>query len=219
MAAGACKERKGICTYDGVVRRGFLASALVILGNRFTARTFRQREQFRDDYGCLAASLLRRVEFESVLDVGCANGFLLGPFQEAGKRVGGIELSNAVLKVLPPTLVPLVAVGDFALAQGRWDLVCCVEMAEHIQPRRSEELVDTLVRLAIRNIYFTAAEPGQSGRGHVNCRAHGEWLHWFAARGWRLDEERTTGVRTDLAALTKASWLQKNSLVLHRSDG
>ena len=147
--------------------------------------------------------------------MGCANGFLLAPFQAAGKSVAGIEASPAVHEVLPPSLGPYVEVGDFSRVRGRWHLVSCVEVAEHVEPERSVEFVETLTASAERWIFFTAAPPGQSGRGHINCRPHDEWIELFARRGWKVDAARTAELRRELEALESAVWLRGNSLLLH----
>lgn len=193
-----------------------LLRRLLIWHKRFDEGHFRSRERYRSDYRTLAASLLERLEFDSVLDIGCANGFLLEAFQEAGKRIAGVELSKAAVAVLPEPVRPHVTIGDFSVAAGSYDLVTCVEVAEHIEPRRSLDLVDTVVAAATRRIYFTAAPPGQGGRGHVNCREHAEWLGWLATRGWVLDGDLTDALRADLAGLREAVWLRGNSLVLRR---
>lgn len=168
----------------------------------------------RADYLRLADSLLTHLPFDSVVDVGCANGFLLEVFACAGKRIEGVELSAAVLDLLATEVRPFVRIGDFATLEGRWDLTCCVEVAEHIPPRRSLELVETLTEAAVRWIFFTAAPPGQGGRGHINCRPHAEWLAEFSGRGWVADEARTDAVRRDLERLERATWLRANGFVL-----
>ncbi len=168
----------------------------------------------RPDYLLLARSLLRQLDFDSAADVGCANGFLLEEFLDSGKQIAGIELSPEVHEVLRHDVRPFVAIGDFAQMTGRYDLVCCVEVAEHISPSRSEDLVDTLAPLASRWIYFTAAPPGQGGHGHINCRPHEEWLAMFAERGWVEVPELTARLRDDLGALERATWLRGNSFIL-----
>ena len=183
----------------------------------FEEKHFRSREKYRPDYRLLASSLLARLDFDSVFDVGCANGFLLESFHAAGKRIGGIELSPAAVAVLPEAIRPSVAIGDFGATSGSWQLVCCVEVAEHIVPGRSGELVAVLASAAERWIYFTAAPPGQGGRGHLNCRPPEEWLELFAEHGWTLDQPLTAGLRADLEALSEAHWLRGNSLVLRRA--
>lgn len=183
----------------------------------FAAEHFGKREKFRDDYRRVAEALLELVPFVSVLDVGCANGFLLDEFLDAGKKARGIELSPGVVEVLTPRLREAIAIGDFAQAEGRWDLVCCVEVAEHIAPERSRELVTKLASLAGSWIYFTAAATGQTGRGHINCRSHLEWLDWFALEGWAPDR-RSHALRERLQTLESARWLVGNSTLLSRRD-
>jgi SAM-dependent methyltransferase len=182
----------------------------------YRLKHFRRRERFRDDYRLLARALLEQIQFDSVFDVGCANGFLLEAFLEAGREIGGIEAATAARKVLPDALRSHVSFGDFSESRGKWDLVCCVEVAEHIPPPRSEELVRTLVRLARETIYFTAAPPGQFGHGHINCRPHADWLQWFADAGWELDRGVTEALRAALEELRQARWLQPNSFALRR---
>ena len=179
----------------------------------FSAPAFEKREVFRSDYGIVAAALLELLPFETVLDVGCANGFLLESFLKAGRSARGIELSPAVIKILSPELLEVIDVGDFAAATGSWELVCCVEVAEHIPPERSRELVRKLTGLATSWIYFTAAPVGQTGRGHINCRSHLEWLDWFALEGWVLSP-LSHDRRQRLERLERARWLVGNGALL-----
>jgi SAM-dependent methyltransferase len=180
----------------------------------YRVKDFLLREKFRNDYRLIGQFLLGNLTFDSVYDVGCANGFLLREFLAADKECSGIELSPAVLEILPAELQPLVEVGDFSTARGEWDLVCCVEVAEHIPPERSQDLVTTVTDLARNWIYFTAALPGQSGRGHVNCRPHEDWLSWFAVAGWQQHDILTHRLREELEGLESAPWLQGNSFIL-----
>ena len=184
------------------------------LPSRYRAKDFRRRQAMRPDYRRVAASLVARLEFDSVADIGCANGFLLEAFLTAGKRVAGIELSPEVRQVLREDVEPYVSIGDFSEMKGRYELVCCIEVAEHIPAPRSADLVDTLCGLAERWIYFTAATPGQGGHGHINCRPHREWLDMFETRGWIASDKLTADLRQDLAKLETAHWLRDNSFLL-----
>ena len=183
---------------------------------RFRRRDFRRRERYRPDYELLADVLLDRIDFHSVLDVGCGNGFLLRRFVAAGRRAEGIEGSEAVLAVLEPELRTHIRIADFTAATGSWDLVCCVEVAEHIAPARSDDLVESLARVTGSTLYFTAAPPGQGGVGHINCRPHADWLAAFEGHGLRLDAAATGGVREALHGLARAPWLAGNGLILRR---
>ena len=189
-------------------------SALARRPKVYRAKNFAARERYRADYRILAASLLARLPFDSAIDVGCANGFLLESFLEAGREVTGTEVSAAALEIASPAIRDRIQLRDFAASEGVWDLACCVEVAEHIPPERSEELVDVLVRLSRRWIFFTAAPPEQGGRGHINCRPAEDWLVWFRARSVACDRDLTEQVKRDLERLERAPWLRQNCLVL-----
>lgn len=198
--------------------RGFDIVKLSRGAKGYSAQAFEKRETFRGDYRIVAEALLDCLPFNTVLDVGCANGFLIESFLDAGKTARGIEVSPAVVEILPPELLEAIEIGDFAAATGSWDLVCCVEVAEHIPPERSRELVKKLTGLATSWIYFTAAPVGQSGRGHINCRSHLEWLDWFALEGWALSS-RSHHLRQRLMQLERARWLVGNGAVLAPFQG
>jgi cyclopropane fatty-acyl-phospholipid synthase-like methyltransferase len=180
----------------------------------FDVSELESRSKFRSDYEILAKSLISNIDFDKVFDVGCAQGLLMLPLHERGFDVRGIEVSEDVIEFLPDPLKPRVAIGDFEQATGRYDLVCCVEVAEHIEPARSEDLVSKLCALSDQHIYFTAAPPGQGGHGHINCRPHEHWVQWFNACGWYVDKSTTRKIREDLATVEHTHWLKENSLVL-----
>lgn len=184
----------------------------------YRLRDLRRRERFRPDYDLVADFLLQRLPFQSAIDVGCGNGFLLERFHDAGKAIAGVDVSPDVPRLLGKRLNGAVRVADFGAAVGSFDLACCVEVAEHIAPDRSLSLVETLVRLARSWIYFSAAPEGQAGRGHINCRPHSDWLDWFEVRGWHLDEEGTEELRQHLLQLRLAPWLRANSF-LFKANG
>ncbi len=186
----------------------------------YRLRDLRRRERFRPDYDLLADFLLYQLSFDSAIDVGCGNGFLLERFYDAGKRIAGVDISPDVPVLLGKRLNGAVRVADFGAAAGTFDLACCVEVAEHIAPDRSLSLVETLTRVARSWIYFSAAPEGQAGRGHINCRPHDEWVDWFEVRGWQLDGPQTERLREHLEALELAPWLRGNSFLFkHVGNG
>jgi SAM-dependent methyltransferase len=208
---------------------GFLRRIIVCLGKvggwlwlrrvyQYRKNDFEARVRFADDYRYVAESLMRRLQWDSILDIGCGNGFLLHAAWRHGKKVGGLDLSSDVHQVLPIELRPFVQVGDFAGAQGQWDLVCCTEVAEHVPPARSKELVQKLVSLSSKYIYFTAARWWQIGYGHINNRPAVDWLEFFHEAGCVIDQPATMAVRNDLRPIRRATWLTRNSLVFVRKS-
>lgn len=122
----------------------------------------------------------------SVIDVGCGTGAWLSVFQRHGvAQVFGVDGDYVDRTML---YVPQDCFGGRDLFQplgdqGRYDLACTLEVAEHLPPERGESFVDDLTRLA-PVVCFSAAIPGQGGTHHVNERWPDYWASLFAARGY-----------------------------------
>jgi SAM-dependent methyltransferase len=79
----------------------------------------------------------------------------------------------------------------------RFDVVLCLEVAEHLDATDGPTLVDALVAHGDL-IYFSAACPGQVGQHHVNCQWPGYWQGLFNGHGfacsdavrWRIWDEQ-----------------------------
>jgi hypothetical protein len=65
----------------------------------------------------------------------------------------------------------------------QFDLAICLEVAARLSAGRAESLVDDLCRLSQR-VLFSAAIPGQGGKGHVNEQWQTYWAHLFARKGY-----------------------------------
>jgi SAM-dependent methyltransferase len=106
----------------------------------------------------------------SVVDIGCGSGVWAA---QAGAL--GIDDHLGVDGHTPP--------GSLRIEPDRFDLVLCLEVAEHLPPEAADVLVDSLVGLGPA-VLFSAAVPGQSGEHHVNEQWPDYWSERFAARGY-----------------------------------
>jgi SAM-dependent methyltransferase len=160
--------------------------------------------------------LLQRLRPASVVDVGCGAGVWLDEFVRAGVAdvlgVDGPWVPPAMRHIPPDRFVVHDLARPLALPR-RFDLVVCLEVAEHLPPEAAETLVATLARLG-SVVVFSAAVPGQGGTGHLNERPHAWWDRLFAARGflpWRGFGGALT--RPDVA------WWYARNLVVYVREG
>ncbi len=122
----------------------------------------------------------------SVLDVGCARATWLRAWQDAGCAdcvgVDGPYIDSRALEIDESRFV-VADLGE-KLDLGRaFDLVECLEVAEHLPASRADSLVADLVRHAPM-VLFSAATPGQGGENHVNEQPCSYWQRRFASHGY-----------------------------------
>ena len=70
----------------------------------------------------------------------------------------------------------------------RADLVLCIEVLEHFDMKRAKPIIDYLTSCSDL-ILFSAAVPGQGGKGHLNEQPHGFWHKCFYANGFDYFDE------------------------------
>jgi SAM-dependent methyltransferase len=149
-----------------------------------------------------------------VLDIGCGIGTYLMLFKNLGARsvfgVDGIQADASALQSNEYAAHDLTQHLDL----GRvFDIVICVEIAQRLDDRDAEVLLDNITRHAGRLIVFSAAEPGQPGNG-ANCQPISRWLERWANRGWIPDLMDSFGMR----CLASLAWFRRNLVVLRRGQ-
>jgi 2-polyprenyl-6-hydroxyphenyl methylase/3-demethylubiquinone-9 3-methyltransferase len=97
-----------------------------------------------------------RLDGAAVLDVGCGGGILTEAMAQRGARVTGIDLSDKALRVaqlhllesrLPVTYEKVMAEEYAATHAGKFDVVTCMELLEHVpQPDSMVAACARLVR-------------------------------------------------------------------------
>lgn len=168
--------------------------------------------------------LFRTYRPSSVIDVGCGVGTWLRAALDLGVGVG-LGLDGAYVEsdqlVIPPELflpADLAKPGLVDVVSGRqhphFDLVICLEVAEHLPFERSASLVDELCRLG-DVVLFSAAIPFQHGTGHINEQWAEFWALHFRSRGFRCFDI----LRNQLWSHTGVDWWYAQNMLLFVKEG
>ena len=148
----------------------------------------------------MADSIVQAFAPGSAVDVGCGTGTLLAALRERGLRTLGYEYSQVALGICRSRgleVIPFDLTHDSATAVGSFDVAISTEVAEHLDARFADRLVDFLVGCSGK-IIFTAATPGQGGGiDHVNEQPHAYWIAKFGERNYSYDAPLADRWRTD----------------------
>jgi hypothetical protein len=155
----------------------------------------------------------------SVIDVGCATGTWLRAWQEQGvEEVIGVDgdfLDRSLLEISPSRFRAVDLSSELRLEE-EFDLVMCLEVAEHLPPTRAPSLVRDLTRLGT-TVAFSAAVPFQGGEGHINE----QWPDYWASLFREHDYEVVDCVRARLWDEPEIPWWYAQNLLLfvHSKSG
>lgn len=143
----------------------------------------------------------------SVLDVGCGQGEWLDAFPPTVETMG--------VDIAAPERAGF-AVRDLAefLYVGKFDLVLCLEVGEHLPEQHADTLVDNIVRHSSR-VVFGAAVVGQEGVGHVNCQPHEYWHEKFERRGYQTEDVIRPLIANDANV---SPWYRNNTFLYVRDQ-
>jgi SAM-dependent methyltransferase len=130
----------------------------------------------------------RHAKFTSFLDVGCGPGSWMDAAGQvlsiAPERMLGIDGQySAVMHAQKAGRFQYQDLAQPLSIQEKFDLLVCVEVAEHLPASRAAALVETFCATA-DVIIFAAAIPGQGGTGHINEQWPAYWLTKFMAHGF-----------------------------------
>jgi SAM-dependent methyltransferase len=153
--------------------------------------------------------MLHNLAPKSVLDLGSGAGHYLRAFAANGVQALGLEASPGGVAASGQEVLALTY--DLRRAvhlSRRFDIVMCIEVAEHLPTRSSATLVASICRNAAKFAVFTAAPPGTPGTDHINCQLEAFWVSLFRERGFFLRSDLTADLRRTAAEQDAAQWWQ-----------
>lgn len=120
-------------------------------GYRYDGRWVAIAERMRDFYGLKAGA--------SVLDIGCAKGFLLHDFRQVvpGVRVAGLDISSYAIRNAMPSVKPYLVVGtaaDLPFPDRSFDLVISINVVHNLELDGCIQAIREMERVSGRHKYL-----------------------------------------------------------------
>jgi len=150
------------------------------------------------------------------VDVGAGSGAFAKEAAENGKIVMALENSKAGRRIGRKIGVDMrpfdLLLNEPPVANSKYELAYCFEVAEHLSPDLGDKLIDFLVDNS-ETIVFTAAVPGQRGTGHINEQPKEYWIQRFVERGAVYKPDQSGKLSQMFKEKEVASWFVRNVIV------
>ena len=155
-------------------------------------------DHWRDFFMSVADRLIGAFNPSSVLDVGCARGLLVQSFTVQGREARGLDISAHAIQSAHEDVRDRLAVASATEPiAGRYDLVTCIEVLEHMSAPDAQQAIDQLTAVTDR-VLFSSSPVDHDEPTHINTQPPEQWAAWFAERGFFR--------RTDVDVTMVAPW-------------
>lgn len=143
-------------------------------------------------FGRIADELVRRLNPRTVLDVGCAKGFLVESLRDRGVEAYGVDISEYAIQEVRSDIRPYCTVGSaINFIKRDYDLITCIEVCEHM---REAEVQETLRQLTAHSdtVLFSSTPSNFAEPTHINVHPIIDWLRLFGQFSFAADESFDT---------------------------
>jgi 2-polyprenyl-3-methyl-5-hydroxy-6-metoxy-1,4-benzoquinol methylase len=173
--------------------------------------TYERNEMWLNFFQSVADRIIQDINPKSVLDAGCALGFLVEGFRNRNIDAWGIDISEFAIQNVHPSIKSFCSVGSISQPfPQRYDMILTIEVLEHLPKANAENAVANLCAHT-DDIIFSSTPFDYKEATHYNVQPPEYWAELFARHGFYHD--------LDYDATFISSWavrFQHKSTPLHR---
>ncbi len=148
-------------------------------GNDYT-----NKEKWFPFFDQVAANIIERFNPKTVLDAGCAMGYLVEALRKRGVQAYGFDISEYAISHVAEEVKPYCFVHSITEElpddlPTTFDLVTTIEVLEHLHPENGSKAINNLCKHS-DTIVFTSTPNGFNDITHVNVQQPEHWCREFA---------------------------------------
>jgi len=135
----------------------------------------------------IAKRIIEQSEPKTVLDAGCAWGFLVEGFRNRGVDAFGVDISEYAIQNVHPDIKSYCRVGSIVEPfPNRYNLITCIEVLEHLPQPEAEKAIENLCAHT-DEIIFSSTPFDYKEVTHFNVHDPEYWAEQFARHGFYRD--------------------------------
>jgi GT2 family glycosyltransferase len=176
----------------------------------------RENPHWLQFFGRVADEIVRQLKPRTVLDVGCAKGFLVECLRDRGVEAYGFDVSEYAIGEVRPDIKPYcwVASANDSISKN-YDLITCIEVCEHLPESEAQDAIRQMTAHADR-ILFSSTPGDFTEPTHVNVRPVIDWLRLFAEFSFAPDQAFDAGFIAPQAMLLRRAQVRPSDQALCR---
>jgi glycosyltransferase involved in cell wall biosynthesis len=148
---------------------------------------YRRSPEWLQFFAKIAEKIISEIGPRTVLDAGCAMGFLVEALRDRGVEAYGLDLSAYAIAQARADVRPFLQVGSVTqpLSQ-KYDLIVCIEVLEHMPAPDAEAAIANFCQAA-DDVLFSSSSNDFREPTHFNVQPPEHWAERFAAHGFVRD--------------------------------
>lgn len=148
---------------------------------------YERNEAWLPFYARIIEHIIRSLAPKTVLDAGCALGMMVEAFWDRGVEAKGVDISEYAIANVRPDMREHCRVASLTdPLPGRYDLVTCIEVLEHMPAEAAEQAIRNLTE-ATDAILFSSSPYDFEEITHINVRPPLSWIRLFGQHGFWPD--------------------------------
>lgn len=160
---------------------------------------YKRTEHWLAFFGGIADRIVEDIGPETVLDAGCAMGFLVEALRDRGVEAYGIDVSEYAIGEVREDIKEFCKVGSILdPLERQYDLIITIEVMEHLTPEEGKKAIENLCRYT-DDILFTSTPYDFKEATHQNVQPPEYWAEIFARNGFIRDIDYDAGYITEHA--------------------
>jgi len=152
---------------------------------------YHQGGHWHEFFDNVAREIVRECNPRTVLDAGCAFGYLVSGLRGLGVDAYGVDISEYAISQADPSIAEYVRIGSATdLPDEHYDIITFIEVAEHLTPDDGRQAIG---RICANTdvVLFSSTPDDRDEPTHVNVQPLAYWWRLFRENGFALNVSRS----------------------------